>query len=207
MRGSKESLGQTNYPFVLSLLLQCLQCKKEENLESCCFPPESQQCRDVGPSRDLGLREGNGGGLVLLQADEEDHQDLRDEDRQPGQRHHSHRRPGLRFRLLRIRLKKSHTIHAVAVLIVFFCSFNEEIRGADPSAAGGSRVRDDPEAQGGAREAGTPDAGFLYKSAFGVSTETHFSRLSLCPSVSLKQSLALSLSWTSTGRGRQRWQS
>ena len=92
--------------------------KKKKNLESCCFPPESQQCRDVGPSRDLGLREGNGGGLVLLQADEEDHQDLRDEDRQPGQRHHSHRRPGLRFRLLRIRLKKSHTIHAV--LIVFF---------------------------------------------------------------------------------------
>ena len=132
MRGSKESLGQTNYPFVLSLLLQCLQCKKEENLESCCFPPESQQFRDVGPSRDLGLREGNGGGLVLLQADEEDHQDLRDEDRQPGQRHHSHRRPGLRFRLLRIRLKKSHTIHAV--LIVFFFSsasmrrYEEQIR-------------------------------------------------------------------------------
>merc|ERR1719295_2111595 len=99
-----------------------------------CSQGESQQCRDVGPSRDLRLCEGNGGGLLLVQADEEDHQDLCDEDRQPGQRDHPHRRPSLRLRLLRI-------------------SFYEEIRGADPSAAGGPRVRDDPQAQGGAREA------------------------------------------------------
>ena len=85
------------------------QCIRKKNMQKrsfnkLCFPAESQQCRDVGPSRDLRLCEGNGGGLVLLEADEEDNQDLRDEDRQPGQRDHPHRRPGLRLRLLRIRL-------------------------------------------------------------------------------------------------------
>ena len=35
----------------------------------------------------------------------------------------------------------------------------------------------------------------------------YFSRSSLCLSVLLRPSLAPSLSWTSTGRGRQRWRS
>merc|ERR1719295_1128927 len=107
-----------------------------------CSQGESQQCRDVGPSCDLRLCEGNGGGLLLLEADEEDDQDLCDEDRQPGQRDHPHRCPGLRLRLLRI-------------------SFDEEIRGADPSAAGRPRVRDDSETAGRTREAGSPDADHL----------------------------------------------
>ena len=86
-----------------------MQTDTVETIKSPLFSAESQQCRDVRPSRDLGLSSGDGGGLLLLEADEEDHQDLRDEDGQPGQRDHPHRRPGLRLRLLRIRLASSRT--------------------------------------------------------------------------------------------------
>ena len=50
----------------------------------------------------------------------------------------------------------------IRFVINLFDSFDEEIRGADPSVAGGSRVGDDPQTQGRAREAGSPDAGFFY---------------------------------------------